>query len=93
MHDILAVFPNFNRRSWRFLTNFQPMRRRWAAAEALELGHGGISAVFRATALTPRTIRHGINELAIQGDGSGDDALPKGKQRKPGGGRKKLSAK
>ena len=68
-------------------------RRRWAAAEALELGHGGVSAVSRATKLTPRTIRHGISEIASQGDGSGDDALPEGKQRKPGGGRKKLSAK
>jgi len=67
-------------------------RRRWAAAEALELGHGGISAVSRATELTPRAIRHGINEIS-QREGSNDDALSEGKQRKPGGGRKKLSAK
>lgn len=69
------------------------MRRRWAAAEALELGHGGLTAVSKATGLMPRTIRCGINEIMKQGEGSGDDALPAGRQRKPGGGRQKLAAK
>jgi hypothetical protein len=38
-------------------------RRIWAAAEALELGYGGISAVSKATHLTHRTIRRGIAEI------------------------------
>ncbi len=38
-------------------------RRHWAAAEALELGWGGISAVAWATGLARDTIRTGIAEL------------------------------
>lgn len=61
-------------------------RRHWSGAEALELGYGGVAAVSRATKLTPRTIRRGVREL------SGETAPEEeGRQRKPGGGRKKLS--
>ena len=35
-------------------------RRRWAAAEAMSLGWGGISAVAKATGFSDRTIRTGI---------------------------------
>ena len=38
-------------------------RRRWAASEALELGHGGIKAVAQATGLGERTVRRGCHEL------------------------------
>ncbi len=38
-------------------------RRRWAAVEARALGHGGISAVARATGLAHATIRAGLREL------------------------------
>jgi hypothetical protein len=38
-------------------------RRRWAASEALELGHGGLKAVAQATGLGERTIRRGCHEL------------------------------
>ncbi len=38
-------------------------RRRWAAAEALSLGRGGISTVAAATGLSRPTIRKGIAEL------------------------------
>jgi len=38
-------------------------RRRWAASEALELGHGGLKAVAQATGLGERTIRRGCDEL------------------------------
>jgi hypothetical protein len=38
-------------------------RRLWAATEALALGHGGISAVARATGLSHPTIRAGIREI------------------------------
>jgi len=61
-------------------------RRLGAAAGAIELGHGGVMAVSRATGLVPRTIRSGIKELKAQPD----DTPPAGKQRKAGGGRKKL---
>jgi Rhodopirellula transposase DDE domain len=39
------------------------VRRRWAANEALALGHGGITAVAQATGLAPNTIASGIAEL------------------------------
>jgi transposase len=39
------------------------LRRRWAAAEAISLGRGGISAVARATGLSRTTIQAGMAEL------------------------------
>lgn len=60
-------------------------RRHWAAVEAIELGYGGITALSRATGLTPRTIRHGIAEVNDDGDESVST-----RQRKTGGGRKSL---
>lgn len=59
-------------------------KRRWAAAEAMALGRGGIAAVAMATGISDRTIRTGITEL------QSDNPLPSGRQRKPGGGRKPL---
>ena len=38
-------------------------RRRWAAAEARDLGWGGISAVANATGISDRTIRSGTREI------------------------------
>ena len=38
-------------------------RRRWAASEALEWGHGGIKAVAQATGLGERTMRRGCQAL------------------------------
>lgn len=67
-------------------------QRLWAGVEAIELGYGGISAVSRATGLAQNTIRKGIAELN-QDQGSGVDAPDRGKQRKAGGGRKKLTGK
>jgi transposase len=61
-------------------------RRLFAANEALQFGFGGVAAVQRATGVAQSTIRRGIREL-------GDletKAPPAGKQRQPGGGRKKL---
>jgi hypothetical protein len=57
-------------------------RRRWAAVEARALGWGGIAAVARATGLSDRTIRTGLEEL------DDPDALESSRQRRPGGGRK-----
>ncbi len=58
-------------------------RRRWAAVEARSLGRGGISAVAEATGMSDHTIRNGIREL------DSPEQLPSGRQRRPGGGRKR----
>ena len=57
--------------------------RRWAAAEAIALGYGGITTVALATGLSDRTIRNGIGELNSKYPVSSD------RQRSVGGGRKK----
>ena len=57
-------------------------RRRWAAVEARALGRGGITAVARATGLSDRTIRTGLQEL------DDPDPLTGQRQRRSGGGRK-----
>jgi hypothetical protein len=57
-------------------------RRRWAAAEAKALGHGGISVVSRATGMSRGTVRAGLRELLDP------QPLPSSCQRHPGGGRK-----
>lgn len=62
-------------------------RRRWAAAEALALGWGGISTVARATGLSRPTIRAGIREIQ-QGEQSSTSANGGLRVRRPGGGRK-----
>ena len=56
-------------------------RRRWAAAEAISLGWGGISAVAQATGISDRTIRNGVGELRAV------DSLSPDRQRRPGAGR------
>jgi hypothetical protein len=61
-------------------------RRRFAAAEAMTAGPGGVSAVMRATGIARSTIRRGLDELA-------DGDTPDGERvRRAGGGRKPLSA-
>jgi transposase len=65
--------------------------RRWAAAEARSLGHGGIKTVSRITGLGRETIARGIRELAA--DAEAEPPLPPHAIRRQGGGRKKLTAK
>lgn len=63
-------------------------RRRFAAAEALAAGHGGVTAVSRATGIARSTINRGLAELR-------DEtvlALPPDRVRRAGGGRKSLTA-
>src|SRR5271156_1911147 len=60
-------------------------RRVWAAAEALELGWGGASAVAKATGLSRTTIRAGIAELQ-------QPTQDLSRIRRPGGGRKSLTS-
>ena len=52
----------------------------FAANEALQEGHGGISQISRVCGLSRVTITKGIGEL-------GKDPLPAGRVRRPGGGR------
>lgn len=62
-------------------------KRLWAAAESLSYGHGGIRLVSHATHLARSTIHRGVREIQ-------SEVNPKAKGiRKPGGGRKKASAK
>jgi len=63
------------------------VRRQWAAAEALALGYGGISAVAAATGLARNTIAAGIAELRQRTD----DYEPTPSLRRPGAGRKPLT--
>jgi len=64
--------------------------RAWAAAEALGLGRGGISTVAAATGLSRTTVHTAVKELrskpVLQ------DEMPI-RQRKPGGGRPRLTHK
>jgi hypothetical protein len=60
-------------------------RRIWAATEAKSYGRGGITAVYRATGITDKTIRRGLRELPM---GTGAEA---GRIRQTGGGRKRLA--
>ena len=55
--------------------------RRWAAAEAMSLGWGGVTVVALATGISDRTIRTGVAELKSA------EALEMGRQRRPGAGR------
>src|SRR5215470_2719321 len=92
MHDVGAI-----RSKFEVLRPFLDERRRrlWAAAEALVLGHGGISTVARATGLQRATVRVGIRELRASPTTSTEAGTPAdrvGRVRAPGGGRKSLTA-
>lgn len=64
------------------------LRRQWAAAEARELGRGGVTAVARATGLSRTTITAGCRELALPAKQREQDAM---RVRRPGGGRRRLA--
>lgn len=59
-------------------------RRLFAASEVAALGPGSISPVCRATGMSYKAVRRGLRELQGQ-----EDALPAGRVRRPGGGRKR----
>ena len=65
-------------------------RRFWAAAEASELGRGGVSTVARATGLSRTTIYQGIDELR---GGKKLSPPPRERVRAAGGGRRPLTQK
>jgi transposase len=53
------------------------------AVEARLLGHGGVRAVARVAGVSETTVRRGVFELE-----AGEEPLPPGRARRPGGGRK-----
>jgi len=60
-------------------------RRQYAALESLKLGRGGITYISKILAVDRKTILQGRHELTA----ALHDPIPQGRQRKPGGGRKK----
>ena len=60
-------------------------RRRWAGAEAIAAGRGGVAAVMRATGLSKDTVRRGVRECKVP------DGLEAGRVRMRGGGRKRTT--
>lgn len=64
------------------------LRRQWAAAEARELGRGGITAVAYATGMSRTTITAGCRELALPAKQRRQEAL---RVRRPGAGRRSLA--
>lgn len=72
------------RRLWPHLN--ERGRRMLAAAEAVDIGHGGVSLVSHACGLSRVTITKGISEL-------GERPLAADRVRRSGGGRKKLAVR
>ena len=64
-------------------------RRLVAAAESVAIGHGGISAVARATGMARAVIARGVKELT-QSPELGPPPAPR-RSRRPGGGRKRAT--
>jgi hypothetical protein len=63
-------------------------RRQWAAAEARDLGWGGVTAVSQATGLSRTTITVGADELVLPAKQRATEAA---RVRHPGGGRRPLT--
>jgi hypothetical protein len=78
------------RRKYRSLRSGldERMRRHWAAAEARDLGWGGVSAVAEATGLSRMTITKGLRELKQPARVRAAEA---GRVRRPGAGRKRVT--
>jgi hypothetical protein len=63
------------------------MRRQWAAAEARDLGWGGVTAAAQATGMSRTTITAGLAELKLPVEKRSLEAT---RVRRPGGGRRPL---
>jgi hypothetical protein len=68
-----VLFPHLNERQQRLVLG----------QKARLLGHGGVRAVARAAGVSETTVRAGVFELE-----AGEDPLPDGRVRRPGGGRR-----
>jgi hypothetical protein len=85
MHDARMV-GRIQRKYRALLPELDERRRRqWAAAEARELGWGGVSLVARATGLSRPTITAGLRELEQPTTERAAQAV---RVRRPGGGRR-----
>jgi transposase len=80
MKDITPITSKLNQ-LWPHLD--ERTRRLVAAAEAAQLGHGGVTAISKATGLSRVTIHHGIKEI-------GEKQLAAERVRRVGAGRQKL---
>jgi transposase len=69
----------------------EKLKRHWAACEAMAMGRGGISAVAKATGISPNTIRKGIREIQTEIPHLAEEM--EHRVRQPGGGRRRLSEK
>ena len=65
-------------------------KRLWAAAEARSLGRGGVTRVAEATGMSRSRIHSGLREIGSAGPGGVSSS---GRQRAPGGGRKRVEEK
>jgi predicted RNA-binding protein Jag len=63
-------------------------RRLWAANEALSFGPGGVRAVAEVLQISSKTILEGKRELGEEPRGEDGGGVLRGRQRRPGGGRK-----
>ncbi len=63
-------------------------RRRFAALEAIKLGHGGTRYIAKVLGCDPQTVQDGMRELKQLPDDPAGSRV-----RKPGGGRKKTEVK
>ena len=61
--------------------------RMWCATEAEAIGHGGVTAVHKATGVTRRTIHKGLKELELE------KIVDPERIRRKGGGRKRIVEK
>ena len=58
-------------------------RRRYAAVEAVKLGHGGIEYIARLLGCDPKTIRQGMQDLDQPADPAADRVRKKGADAGP----------
>ncbi len=65
-------------------------KRLWAAAEARSLGRGGVTWVAEATGMSRSRVHAGLREIGSAGPGGVSSS---GRQRAPGGGRKRVEEK
>ena len=68
---------------WLFGTLSEKDRRRYAAIEAVKLGHGGLEYISVLFGLDPKTIRRGMTELELEADAAVGRVRKKGADASP----------
>lgn len=86
----MSTLADVIRKKWEQLSPAMSERQRrlWAGTEADAIGHGGVKLVAAATGLAISTIGKGKKEARNDAG-----ALPVGRDRRPGAGRKRLESK